>query len=126
MNETEHKPQYWLVGAAYGGQDHQDEKFVEGGYWMLGWEEGKQTEKAKQINVGDRIAIKRMMGSGSSTIRIKHIGIVKATVLDAGKVLCTVDWCVTGLDRVCESRGCFGSIHGPYPADDWTRTIFSL
>src|SRR5438128_2615311 len=51
---------YWLVGASWGGTDHQDEAWVTKGIWMLGWEEGSQHEKASQIEAGDRIAIKRL------------------------------------------------------------------
>lgn len=39
---------YWLVGASWGGQDHQDQFFVENGYWMLGWDEEEQPEQFKQ------------------------------------------------------------------------------
>ena len=33
--------QYWVVGATYDGEDQYD-RFVSGGFWMLGW-----TEKAQ-------------------------------------------------------------------------------
>jgi hypothetical protein len=46
MNDADSHPQYWVVGAAWGGHDHQDAKFVAGGYWMLGWEDGKQPKRA--------------------------------------------------------------------------------
>ncbi|MEB3733160.1 hypothetical protein ULF88_01245 [Halopseudomonas pachastrellae] len=32
-------PNYWVVGASWGGTEHQDKKFIEQGIWMLGWEE---------------------------------------------------------------------------------------
>ncbi|HHQ4675776.1 TPA: hypothetical protein ACSP2I_003118 [Aeromonas veronii] len=32
---------YWVVGASWGGVDHQDQKVVEQGIWMLGWSEVK-------------------------------------------------------------------------------------
>lgn len=97
---------------------------------MLGWEEGSQPEKASQITPGDRIAIKRMKGKGQTGIRILHIGIVKGVILDNSKIVCTVDWCVTDLDRdIEESKGCFRSIHGPYTMDtnaNWLQQIFTL
>lgn len=118
---------YWVVGASWGGTEHQDAKFVEEGYWMLGWEEGRQPEKASQIKAGDRIAIKRMKGKGQTGIRIMHIGVVRGVILDASKVICTVHWAATDLDRdVAESRGCFQSIHGPFEHDAWIKEVFCL
>lgn len=121
---------YWIVGASWGGQDHQDERFVEQGIWMLGWareDQPAQYKKASEIRAGDRIAIKRMKGKGQTGIKIKHIGIIKGVILDTDKVVCSVDWVVTGIDRdIEESRGCFKSIHGPYDQDEWTKAIFSL
>ena len=118
---------YWLVGAAWGGVDHQDKKFVSEGYWMLGWDKEKQPDQyelASKINIGDNIAIKRMNGQGASDIKIYHIGIIKGVILEANKIICTVNWVATDLKRDVESRGCFKSIHGPYPKDSWIEHIF--
>jgi len=123
---------YWLVGASWGGVEHQDERFVQDGFWMLGWEQGHQPERAAEIASGDRIAIKRMMGQGQSSLRIMHIGIVRGVVHDTNKVICTVHWAATHLDRVIqESRGCFKSVHGPYTKSDpatthWIEEVFCL
>lgn len=123
---------YWVVGASWGGTDPQDEAWVAKGIWMLGWEEGNQHEKASQIEAGDRIAIKRLLGQGQTGIRIMHIGIVKGVILDTNKIICTVDWAATNLDRIIgESKGCFKSVHGPYLKSDpstrqWIEEIFSL
>jgi len=120
-------PQYWLVGASWGGVDHQDARFIEQGIWMLGWEKGRQPARAAEMRAGDRIAIKRMKGKGKRGIRIMHLGIIKGVVLDTNKVLCTVDWVATNLRRdVAESRGCFQSIHGPFPQDEWIQEVFCL
>ncbi|NKC13703.1 MAG: hypothetical protein GKR94_16400 [Gammaproteobacteria bacterium] len=123
-------PNYWLVGAAWGGVEHQDQKFVAEGYWMLGWEEDQQPsqyKKASEIKAGDRIAIKRMKGQGQTGIRIFHIGVVKGVILDTNRVICTVDWVATDLARdIEESRGCFQSIHGPYEKDTWVENVFCL
>jgi hypothetical protein len=121
---------YWVVGASWGGTEHQDKKFVEQGYWMLGWKEEKQPDqysKASEMKVGDRIAIKRMKGQGQTGIRIFHLGVIKGVILDADKVICTVDWVATDLQRdIEESRGCFKSIHGPYEKDGWVEKVFCL
>lgn len=121
---------YWVVGASWGGVEHQDKKFVEEGYWMLGWEKDDQPDqykRASQIKPGDRIAIKRMKGQGQSGIRIFHIGIIQGVILDTNKVICTVNWVATDLNRnIEESRGCFASIHGPFPHDAWVQEVFCL
>ena len=118
---------YWVVGASWGGVDPQDQHFVDQGIWMLGWEDGKQKELAEQIRRGDRIAIKRMKGKGRTGIRILHLGIVKGVNFNTNKVICTVDWVATDLDRdITESRGCFKSIHGPYKHDLWIQEVFCL
>ncbi|EKF9426812.1 hypothetical protein O1C19_003472 [Vibrio cholerae] len=39
---------YWVVGASWGGVDHQDQKFVEQGIWMLGWSEEDQPAQYKK------------------------------------------------------------------------------
>jgi hypothetical protein len=86
---------------------------------MLGWKKGHQPEKAAEMHVGDRIAIKRMKGKGQTGIRIMHLGIIKGLILEADKVICTVDWVATNLNRnIAESRGCFQSIHGPFEHDE--------
>ncbi|HNT36738.1 MAG TPA: hypothetical protein PKH07_17250 [bacterium] len=121
---------YWVVGASWGGTEHQDQKFVDQGYWMLGWKEEKQPDqyaKASEMKIGDRIAIKRMKGQGQTGIRIFHLGVIKGVILDADKVICTVDWVATDLQRdIEESRGCFKSIHGPYEKDEWVEKVFCL
>lgn len=99
---------------------------------MLGWQKGKQVDKALEIQPGDRIAIKRLLGKGKRGIRIKHIGIVKGVVPETNKVTCTVNWVATHLDRkINESKGCFQSVHGPYSLSDptysaWLEKIFCL
>lgn len=129
----EKEQRYWLVGASWDGVDHQDEKFVQNHIWMLGWshEEDKiQFEAAKEIRVGDRIAIKRMKGRGSPLIAIKHIGIVKGVVEDNERVICSVDWICTHLNRDVPSKGCYASVHGPFTrahdSSEWLNEIFCL
>lgn len=118
---------YWVVGASWGGVEHQDQRFVSQGMWMLGREEGNQPERAAQIQPGDRIAIKRMKGQGQTGIRILHLGIVKGVISETSNVICTVDWVATNLDRdIAESRGCFQSIHGPFEHDRWIQEVFCL
>ncbi len=121
---------YWIVGASWGGTEHQDKKFIKEGYWMLGWKKDRQPKQyalTQKIQVGDRIAIKRMKGKGQKGIKICHIGIVKGIVKGTDKFVCTVDWVATNLNRdIEESRGCFRSIHGPFEKDEWIEKIFCV
>ena len=119
--------QYWVVGASWGGVDHQDQRFLDQGIWMLGWKDGAQPERAREMQPGDRIAIKRMKGQGQIGIRILHLGIIRGVILDTDKIICTVNWVATNLDRnIEESKGCFASIHGPFPHDPWVEQVFCL
>lgn len=97
---------------------------------MLGWEKEDQPAQYKnalQIKAGDRIAIKRMKGRGQTGIKVLHLGIIKGVILDIDKVVCTVDWVATDLNRnIEESRGCFKSIHGPFAKDEWVEKVFCL
>lgn len=118
---------YWVVGASWGGVDPQDQRFVEQGMWMLGWEDGQQPQRAAEMQPGDRIAIKRMKGKGQTGIRILHLGVVKGVILETNKVICTVNWVATDLGRdISESRGCFQSVHGPFEHDPWIQEVFCL
>ncbi len=122
--------QYWLVGASWGGKEHQDARFTSQGFWMLGWEEGFQPDRASEMRQGDRIAIKRMRGKGKTGLTIKAIGIIQGVIHDANRIICTVDWCVDGMNRtIAESKGCFQSIHGPFMMSqdsEWLKEIFAL
>lgn len=119
---------YWVVGAMYGGNNDQAPKFIRRGYWVLGWGDDDQPDQAKrrdQIGVGDRIAIKRMMGKGATEIRITALGVVKEVDEEDKRVYVT--WIADDLNRVVESRGYFQSIHGPLEADDpWVKEVFRL
>ena len=124
--------QYWVVGATYGKEDQYD-RFVKGGFWMLGWEEDDQPgqyELAKRIHEGDRIAIKIRNGRGARDITIRCIGVVSEVILDNARIVCTVNWCAQDLNRHVFVHGCLGSIHGPYlmqSADkSWLQDIFTL
>jgi len=76
---------------------------------------------------GDRIAIKCMKGQGQSGIKIYHIGIIKGVILETNKVICTVDWVATDLQRdIEENKGCFKSIHGPFEKDAWVEKVFCI
>lgn len=123
---------YWVVGATYYAEGPQYERFINGGFWMLGWEKDDQPSQyllASKIKSGDRIAIKRMNGRGSPDITILAIGTVREVVLDNARIFCTVNWCDGVGERTVESKGCYASIHGPFSMSDnsdWLQKIFWL
>ncbi|WP_032923096.1 hypothetical protein [Leptospira santarosai] len=121
---------YWLVGASWGGQDDQSDKFLRRGHWFLGYlDEDKPNLAARrdQIKPEDRIAIKKMLGQGSSNVEILALGIVKEIAEEDKKVYVYVDWLVKGLKREVPSKGAYASIHGPFSAEDeWTRLVFHI
>lgn len=81
-------PNYWVVSAAWGGVEHQDQKFIKQGIWMLGWAEGEQPaqyKKASKVQPGDQIAIKRMEGQGQTGVLALHLGIIKGVILETNK-----------------------------------------
>lgn len=123
--------QYWVVGAMYGDEDQYD-RFIRGGFWMLGWEEEDQPSQyaaAKRMNKGDRIAIKKMNGYAAKDITIRSIGVIREVVVDNARIFCTVDWCAKDLNNSVPSHGCLKAIHGPYSLKtngDWICSIFVL
>jgi hypothetical protein len=109
-------------------KDDQIGRFLRRGYWRLGWADEEKPAMAKlrdKVKPGDRIAIKRMMGKGKSTIKIKALGVVKE-IDEYGKII-FVDWVEDACDRIVDCRNCLGTIHGPYALnDEWVKEIFAL
>jgi hypothetical protein len=121
---------YWVVGAMFGGSEDQYEMFLRRGYWYC-WTPGQPNippeahARFQQVQIGDRIAIKKLLGRGSTEIEIRALGIV--TDIDIGEWRIYVNWLVPGLSRRVPLHGCAGSIHGPFEYnDEWTRQVFSL
>lgn len=121
---------YWVVGAMFGGHEDQYDRFIRRGYWYC-WEPGQSNIPAEthsrfeQIRTGDRIAIKRLLGRGSTEIEIRALGVVTDVDLDEWRVY--VDWISQGLARRVPLHGCAGSIHGPFEhGDDWINAVFCL
>jgi hypothetical protein len=119
-------PQYWVVGASWGGREDQFEVFIREGYWLLGWDEGEQPDqiaRRDRIRPGDRIAIKKI--STRPNIEIRAVGVVKE--IDPADHRVYVRWVAADLRNEVFSRGCYKSIHGPFDPDDlWTRDVFRL
>jgi hypothetical protein len=121
-------PNYWVVGAMWGGHDDQSDKFIRRGYWYLGYKGDDQPDQQKrrdQVRPGDRIAIKRMLGRGSPDIEIRALGVVREIDEDDKRIY--IDWLVRDVKRQVPGNGCFASIHGPFTEDEsWTTEVFRI
>jgi hypothetical protein len=123
-------PKYWVVGAMLGGEKERDQLdlFFRRGYWLLGYADKDQPDQAKrrdQIEPGDRIAVKKMLGRGSHNIEIRAIGIVKE--IDSHDKRVYVDWILRDVERIVPAKGAFKAIHGPFdPKDAWTNEVFRI
>lgn len=128
---------YWVVGAMFGGSDVVFDAFIRRGYWYC-WEPKanisnepsivRQQDKVRQIEPGDRIAIKKMLGQGASEIEIRSIGIVED--VDHNEWRIYVKWVEIfskSKRRLVPIKGAAASIHGPYEYEDsWIQQIFCL
>ncbi|NVD43204.1 AAA family ATPase [Ensifer sp. HO-A22] len=92
--------QFWFVGAAWGGNDDQTERFYSEGIWQNGLH-NKFTDEIQRMKPGDKIAIKASFvrkhnlpfdnrGQPVSCMRIKAIGTITENMGD-GKTV-KVDW----------------------------------
>lgn len=49
-------PQYWVVGATYGGHEDQAPRFMRHGFWTLGYtEHGTEENAPDQVRLRDQI-----------------------------------------------------------------------
>ena len=123
-------PNYWVVGAMWGGKQDMLQKFLAGGYWYLGYtaeESAAQNSLRDQMEIGDRLAVKKMLGQGATSIEIRALGIIKLIDDEDGFRRVYVNWVVEKLSRKVAAKGCFGSVHGPFKANDpWIREVFCL
>ena len=135
-------PQYWLVGANWGGYDMTD-IFVRRGYWVMGYDDEDNetyTQRRDSMEAGDGVAIKAMLGQGARDIQIKAIGVVIGlgeleAAIDKEKGVTGktrrrvyVDWKNTfdKRERRVPISGNMGTIHGPYDLTDRINDIFRL
>jgi len=128
---------YWVVGATWGGSEDVLPQFIKRKYWYC-WDANQfndpstignsiktQQERFTQIEEGDRIAVKRMLGQGSTEMAILAIGIV--TDIDIHEWRVYVNWIEEIQDRRVPLKGCTASIHGPFSKDDtWVHQVFCL
>jgi hypothetical protein len=129
MVNRKRQPQYFLGGANWDGID-QCADFIESGRWETGSDEYTKVclPRLKKMKKGDRLAIKKMLGQGSSFIQIRAIGIIKSVDIVRGIVY--VDWVRKDMKRNVDSSNAFAVLHGPYlntgKHADWINQIFCL
>lgn len=124
-------PQYWVVGAMFGGNEDTYPEFIAGGYWFSGYSKAQQPAQValmQQMRIGDRIAIKRMLGAGATEIEVRALGIIRhIEELKDSQRRFYVDWVVPTLQRRVPCKGAFATVQGPYLSEDsWTRQVFQL
>jgi len=96
----------------------------------MGWDEAntpsQYIERFNSIRKDDFIAIKRLLGRGSQEIRIKAIGKVTGKIND----IVLVNWIHLPENRLVPTKGCIGTIFGPfhkYGLDrEWLNKVFCL
>ncbi len=125
--------QYFIAGAFWNGTDDQYDRFIRCNIWQSGWDSKTDDYMyiIKQMKIGDRIAIKKGLGGGSSDMMIRAIGIIQGVDPDYGTAF--VEWKVVNMKRKVPSHGCLKTLHGPFvkgqgqgPGTDWINQVFSL
>lgn len=127
------QPQFFLGGATWSGEDQYAE-FIAKGIWRSGWnsQDDEYAPILETARVGDRIAIKKGLGQGTSKIRIRAIGIITSISHEEENWTFYVRWIMVDMNRRIPSRGCYKTIHGPYTKNDsqevrdWLEKTFSL
>lgn len=141
---------YWLVGSMLGGTKKGDifADCIERGYWY-GWDPEENVnpslhvlnmqELIRQIKKGDRIAIKKMMGTGVNApyITIRALGVVNVVDLNEWRIY--VDWFLpqkcdpkNEIGRIVPKKGpgAISTISGPFKNNeatkDWLPAIFCI
>ncbi len=126
VSQRSGSPQFWVVGAMWGGRDDRFEEFIREGYWILGWDKKEKPHlvaRRDRIRPGDFIAIKKI--SSQPNIEIRAVGIVKR--IDPKDHRVFVRWVMPDLNHRVPSRGCYDSIRGDFsPDDEWTQRVFQL
>ena len=70
---------FWFVGAAFGGNRDQTQRFLDEGIWENGSKD-RYIDTVRSMQSGDRIAIKGLNGSGKTTLFNVITGIYKPTI----------------------------------------------
>jgi hypothetical protein len=136
------RKQYWVVGATWGGTEDVLPKFLNRGYWYC-WDINafndeqagvgnaikNQQQRFEKIQIGDRIAVKRLLGKAATEMSVLAIGMVKDVDIQEWRIY--VDWVANEIvDRRVPLKGCTASIHGPFFNEgqdaSWVNQVFCL
>lgn len=93
---------YWFVGASFGGNDDQTQRFLDEGIWQISEPSDRHRDMVRQMKPGERIAIKAAFvqrdnlpfdnwGQMISVMRIKARGTITAASSDDGETI-GVEW----------------------------------
>ena len=124
--------QYFLVGASFDNVDQTPTCLLRG-TWEMGYSRKEQPAQyaiIDQMQVDDRIAIKRMIGGpNNNKMLIKAIGVIKDLDYELG--IAYVHWAHPEHQgkRTVAIGGCLKTVHGPYTIvkdRDWLNEIFRL
>ena len=116
------KLKYWVVGADFGRDI--SKVFLRRGYWEMGYDDEDQPTFAKlrdKMMEGDRIAMKRLLGSRKRKMKIIALGLVKE--VSQGTVY--VDW-VAKPGRDVPVWGFLKTIHPPVQDERKIGAIFRI
>lgn len=117
--------QYWVIEAKWGKKESVRDKLLSRGYWYLGYDENVKNQfdqKKRQIQTGDKIAVKDFSQNGNDNPKLKAIGIVKE--IDTNKRIICVDWILEEVKRENFGQGEFNSLEGPFfEKEDWVKHL---
>lgn len=102
LDEISTNGPYWFVGASFGGNDDQTQRFLDEGIWQISEPSDRHREIVRQMKPGERIAIKATFvqrdnlpfdnwGQMISVMRIKARGTITAASTDDGETI-GVEW----------------------------------
>jgi hypothetical protein len=123
--------QYFVVDASWDNIDVFPE-FLKRGYWKNQYEltDTISASVLAQMQIGDRLAVKKQHGKGSPTISIRALGII--TDIDPDGFTVYVKWIVQFKTRQVSFYDCDKIANGPYilksagKRSNWLRQIFSI
>jgi hypothetical protein len=119
--------QYFLVGSMFAnGTIDMLPEFLKRKYWYNGYLRTHSGYNAvfDQVQVGDRLAVKRLNGQAAKDMRILALGIV--TDIDDDGITLYVNWIIQFNQKVVPMAGCTGTIIGPMAKSSARAEIFSI
>jgi hypothetical protein len=110
-------PQYWVAGANVDDQNMVSD-FIEHGFWFADAVGSQQL--IERIEVGDRIAIKRMLVQGATDVAVHAIGLVERVAQYRAMQfrMIYVKWLRITPERRVPFHGFAAALRGPFTEAD--------